>query len=432
MNDTEFEPLLSVLRAEAAGLTERAEDRIDTARAWREFLVLRDRASRSRRRRYLLMAAAATASAAVTAAVTVAVLGVAGPGSSGNRPPAGPGERHTPRPSHFPPLGVRSYPRAVVARIPLSAVQYLAQDGNWLWAVQMVPPPGPAVARHFDLVKIDARTGRMVLRVNLGQTPAVVAARAGIIWLTRPDRARQVARINPATGKVMTALRLRAAGNCGYLTFVARGLWAECGSGKWGSVFLRLNPVTGHVVERLGPVRGPVGFQSAFTPRSVWYSDNYAGLNGVVPANGLPGFRVLNVRDAAYPTSFVYIQSLVYEAGAVWALTNDESVAKINPADGHVEQVFTCRNYDPACQGGLGFMTAGQGSLWFLNDSYSDGHRSTSVLRVSMATGKPLGQVKIQPGSCGQPCYQIYGASGRIWVPTLTELIGIDPARVPG
>jgi len=414
---------------------------VNTARAWREFLVLRDRASRNRRRQYMFVAAAATASAAIAATVALAVLRVPGPSLSSNRPPVGPGERHTTRPSRstrlssstrassVPPANVRSYPRAVITRIPLSGVQYLAQDGNWLWAVQMVPPPGPLVARHFNLVKIGARTGRMVLRLNLGQNPVVVAAGEGTVWLTRPDQARQVARINPATGKVMMALRLRAARNCGYLTFVAGELWAECGSGKSGTVFLRLDPVAGHVLERLGPVRGPVGFQSAFTPGSVWYY-NDAGLNWVVPAHGRRGFRALTLRGAAYP-SFVYAKSLVYEAGAVWVLTNDESIAKIDPASGHIERVFTCRNFDPACQVGLDFMTAGEGSLWFMDDGYSKGHQTTSVLRVSMATGKLLGRVNVHPGSCGQPCYQIYAASGTIWVPTLTELIGIDPARLP-
>jgi hypothetical protein len=378
------------------------------------------------------VAVAAAASAAIAAAVALAVLRAPGPSLPSNRPSVAPGERHTTPPGQVAPVDVRGYPDAVVARIRVSGVQYLTQDGNRLWAVQVVPPPGPVVARHFNLLKIDARTGQVMLRVNLGQTPTVVAAGEGTIWLTRPGQARQVARIDPATGKAMMALRLQRAGNCGSLTFVAGQLWAECRGRTWGSVFLRLDAMTGHVLQRLGPVRGPIGFQSAFTPRSAWYSDNYAGLNGVVPGNGLRGFRILTVRDAAYPASFVYTQSLVYAAGAVWALTSDESVAKVDPANGHVERVFTCRDYDPACQGGLGFMTAGAGSLWFLNDGYSDGRGTTSVLRVSMATGRPLGQVKIQPGSCGEPCYQIYDAAGTIWVPTLTDVIGIAPARLPG
>jgi hypothetical protein len=427
MSDTDIEPLRRALRSQAAELAGTAAARIDTTSAWRDFRALRARASR--RRRHLLTAVAVTATAGVAAAVAVAALLVVAPGRG--RPP---GLILHPQPvrGHRAPPDVRSYPLAGVTRIPVSAVQSVARLGPWLWAVQMVPPPGPATSRHFNLLKIDTRTQKVVLSVNAGQDPTVVAAGAGTVWRTMPDRARQVARIDPATGRVMLTVRLPA-GNCGYLTFVGASLWAECGSGKQDSVFLELDHRTGSVRGRLGPVRGPIGYQSAFTPQGVWYTDNHAGLKVIFPTGASPsGQATITVRDPANPVSFVYTQSLVYGSGAVWALTSDGTVAKIDPVTREVVRTFRCGTIDPGCGPGLSFMAAGQGSLWFLVDGISGGHRTTSVLRASMSTGRPLGLVPVRPGSCGEPCYQIYDIGGRIWVPADAALVAIDPARLPG
>ena len=136
----------------------------------------------------------------------------------------------------------------------------------------------------------------------------------------------------------------------------------------------------------------------------------------------------MTVNYPAYPVSFFYTQSMVYSEGSVWVLTNDESVAKIDPANGRVTETFGYQNYDPTSAGGLNFLAVGQGSLWFL----ADGYPFSGVLRVSLATGKPLGRVPgIPSSSCGEPCSQIYVTSGAVWVADQVSLIRIDPARLP-
>lgn len=67
------------------------------------------------------------------------------------------------------------------------------------------------------------------------------------------------------------------------------------------------------------------------------------------------------------------------------------------------------------------------GSLWFLD------WRNGRVLRVSIATGEPVGLIPgIAAAPCPETCAQVYSTPGAIWVPSMHQLIRIDPARMPG
>ncbi len=416
MSDTDLERRLRALLPQAS------EHAVDTGRAWRSLRQSRSRAVRRRRR----IGTAAVTAVAVSAALVPVLTGAWPTGSQ-------PGRAPHPQASLEPVIGAgnlpapyRRYDRAVVARIPVGRgeVISLAKDGQAMWAVIGFRPNSNP---YFQLVRIDLRTGKVTLRTRLGQQPAVLAVADGVIWITNPAglARRQIARIDPATGRFVGVLHLDA-GPCGYLTVSLGQLWAECGSGPWNTVFLRLSPVTGQVLERLGPVRGPIGNQIAITPQGVWYYTNYSGLSGILRDGGRA--HVVTAQDLRYPVGFAFTRSLVYSQGALWVLTGDESVAKVDPATGRVLRFFSYRNYDTGRQGGLDFLTAGQGSLWFLDDGYP----FSGVLRVAMATGKPLGGVSIKPGACGQPCWQVYDTGGAIWVPTMGMLLRIDPGRMPG
>jgi hypothetical protein len=103
-----------------------------------------------------------------------------------------------------------------------------------------------------------------------------------------------------------------------------------------------------------------------------------------------------------------------------------EKLARIDAATGRLVGYYTYRNYDPARAGGLDYLAAGGGWLWFIDNGYP----FSGVLRVSEATGEPSGGVPIPPSSCGQvTCSQIYVTPGSVWVPTAELLIRIDPAR---
>lgn len=403
-----------------------ARRRVDTGAAWQRLQALR---SRSARRRRIAMAGCA---AAAVIAVRAATLTTAHPHDGNPDVPAsaGPHTRqdggHLAFDGYGPHVAYRQYPGAVTERIVVGGgeVLSLTRDGDAMWAVLVF---SPAAYPHFELARIDPRTGVVTLLTALGENPGVVAAAGGRLWMTNPaDGARdQVVRIDPVTGKITGGVHLKA-GHCGYLTSSGGELWAECGSGSWRTAFLRLDPATGQVLERLGPVRGPIGGQIAITPQGVWYYDNYSGLNGIMRTGGRQ--HIVTVRDIAYPVGFVFTRSLAYAQGALWVLTGDERVAKVDPGTGRLLRIFTYRSYDPGRQGGLDFLTAGQGSLWFIDDGYP----FSGVLRVAMSTGKPLGGVPIKPGACYQPCWQIYDAGGAIWVPTVGSLLRIDPARLPG
>ena len=387
---------------------------IDTDGAWRELRLRRSRAGHNRRR-WLAAAAAASVVAVVATAIPLlsGSLSAAPPG----RHPTGPASRPSTAPGTF-----RSYPGAIVARIAVSGVVDVVQAGARAWAVRN---SGSTASDSYQLVGIDLRTDRSTLRVNLGRSFRAVVAGHGMVWLTttKGQAQGQLERIDPATGGVITTLHLPV-GRCSYATYGGGRLWAQCADGRGATLFLRINPVTGVVDGRFGPVRGQFG-SIAVAPQGVWYN-NYSGISGLVGAGSAA--RAITVRDPAYPVSFAYAQSLVYSQGFIWVLTNDESVAKINPATGRVVRVYTYASYDPADNGGLDFLAAGGGSLWFLDDGYP----FSGVLRVSEATGRPLGGVTVPSGSCGEACWQIYVSGSAVWVPTMESLLRIDPARLPG
>ena len=432
MIDADLERRLERLRLTQAGLSgstcPASGYSIDTARAWRDFQLLRDRRNRNRRR--WLGVAAAAAAASVAAAVPA--LAHVGPQSKG---PTLPGARsHSPSPA----TSLRSYPRAVVARIKLGGVSMMVQDGTRAWAIR---GGRPTRSGHFttQLVGIELRTNTIALRKTVGPFQSTVAAGGGGVWLTTAagEAKGQIERLDPATGRVIATLHLPA-GRCYYATYASGSLWATCAAGGAATEFFRIDPATGQVRGRIGPVRDtakacewwmqsppcPIR-QIAVARDAVWYISGNLGLNGVVGVGRREQNITVNVHD--YPVGFDYhAQSLVSAGGFIWVLTEDESVAKIDPATGQVVRTYTYRTYDPSYQAALSFFAVGHRSLWFAE-------WPGKVLRVSLATGRPASQVSaLTPDLCRYGCGQIYSTSSAIWVPAGHLLIRIDPARLPG
>lgn len=392
--------------------TEQPTRPVDTSRAWREFLQRRSRASKNRH-------TGLTAALAVTAVVAIIVAARAG-GLFGVTP-------------HGRSAGlidgsarIRVYPGAIVARIPVSGVVSLVADGPSVWVVHAYGQVG--VSLSYQLVKIDERTNKVTLAVNLRYLPGSVAASAGMLWLTTGQgRARgQLVRLDPATGRVIATVHL-ATGPCDLVTFSLGSLWATCSEGVFGTEFLRLDPGTGQVTGRAGPVRAVVGSIAA-APGGIWFGVPFSPRSGIVRL-GHPHGQLITLRLPDRPVNYGGPQPMVYGQGFAWVLSPDESVAKIDPVTGRVLRFYTYRAYDSGHAGGLDYVAVGNGSLWFLDDGYP----FSGVLRVSVATGRPLGAVAApRSGDCGAtPCSQIYSTPGAIWVPTAVSLIRIDPARLP-
>ena len=388
---------------------------IDTDRGWREFEQLRARASTKLRRTL----AAGVVAVIAALAIAVPLLG----GTHGRRPPP-----HRSAAGNAP-TSPRTYRRAIVARFELSGVISVAGNSALAWAVRSASQPAtieqPAAATGFQLVAIDLGKNVILYRKNLGRHPRAVAAGAGRVWLTTPyGRARgQIMRIDPATGRVVRKLHLPA-GPCTALSFGFGHLFASCEvTGPTTTKFWRINPHTERAWQLTGTLH--TGVSSIFAaPQALWYVANYYGqITGLANAGGNP--QRVTVHDPSFRRAYLGIQSLVYGDGSLWVLGGDEAVTRIDPSTGRVVRHYTYRTYDPGRAGGLDFLTVGNGWLWFLDD----GHPFSGVLKVSEATGLPVGKVPIAVNSCGQQsCSQIYYTPGSVWVPTAEQLIRIDPA----
>jgi len=312
----------------------------------------------------------------------------------------------------------------------------MVQAGTRAWVVS---GGKPTRSGHFTslLTAIDLRTDSVVLRKTIGPFQATVAAGDGRVWLTTAggEAQGQLQRIDPATGRVIATLHLPA-GRCSYATYASASLWASCAPGGGAAEFFRIDPATGAILGRAGPVRGSTACwytqpppcpirQIAVARGAVWYINDGQGLSGVVGVGGRQ--RDITVKASDYPAGFDYhAQSLLSSGGFVWVLTEDESVAKIDPASGRVVQTYTYRTYDPNYNAGIAFFAVGHGSLWFIAGP-------GTVLRVSLATGRPVSRVaRIVPGLCRYQCGGIYSTPSAIWVPAGRWLIRIDPAKLPG
>jgi hypothetical protein len=412
MTDTDLERRLRDMRL--ADLPPGTAGRpIDTARAWRDFQSLRSRSAAIRRR------ATAAAAVAVVAAAAIAVPALAGSHSRGRGPqPSATGSL---------PPSTRSYPGAVAARYQLSGVTAVVGDAGHAWVIRDIGQPGEA--NTYQLAGINLQTNSIMFRVGLGGQPRAIASGDGRLWLaTGNGQSRgQVVRVDLATGQVLSTIHL-AAGRCDALSFGSGHLYAGCEVGGPGTMAVwRVNPVTQQAFRLTRTIRGYVGSLTATSEASLWYTVNYTRIAGLTNTGGNP--QPVTARGARYQDPAPDGQGLAYDPYSIWALSSGERLARIDASTGQVTQVFTYRNYDPRRAGGLDFLTAGGGWLWFLDNGYP----FSGVLRVSEETGRPAGGVAIAPNSCGQQsCSQIYFTPGSVWVPTAELLIRIATARLPG
>ena len=412
MTDTDLERRLRDLRQ--ADLPSGATGGpIDTARAWRDFQELRSRSAAIRHR---TMAAAALVLVAA-AAITAPALAGSRSGSPAPQPGASSGL----------PAAVRTYPGAVAARYQLSGVTAVVGDAEHAWVIRNIGPPGEA--NTYQLAGINLQTNSIMFRAGLGRQPRAIASGDGRLWLTTGNGQQrgQIVRVDLATGQVLSTVHL-AAGPCDALSFGSGHLFALCEVGGLARTAVwRINPVTQQAFRLTRAIRGYIDSFTATSEATLWYTVNYFRIAGLTNTGGNP--QPATASDAGYQDQAPGWPGLAYDGGSIWALSTGERLARIDAVTGRVTQVFTYRNYDPWRAGGLDFLTAGGGWLWFLDNGYP----FSGVLRVSEATGRPAGGVAVAPNSCGQQsCSQIYFTPGAVWVPTAELLIRISPARLPG
>jgi hypothetical protein len=411
--DTELERRLRDLsRTDNSRLAGRAAMAVNTERAWRD---LRDRRQGSAvRRRRGLVAATVVAVVAVVIAAPILSRSIAS-----SRKPTSTGS------GHAAPAAPKTYAGAITARIPLSGVVAMAGSGSHAYVIRRVGPP--ELAGTYQLVSIDLSTNTVSFQVGLGRQEPAMAAGGGKLWLTTANQGprAQIVEMNPETGRVTGRIHVQA-GACAGLAFGSGRLFAVCGnSGATRAELWSIDPRSGRARLVSAAMHGYANSIVA-TPHALWYSTNYIVIRGFANPAGQP--RPLSADWGGYQVS-PGGQGLVYASGSIWALAAGEQLARIDPSDGRVQRVYTYRDYDPSRLGGLDFLTAGGGWLWFLDNGYP----FSGVLRVSMATGHPAGGVPVPPNSCGQQtCSQVYYVAGSVWVPTAELLLRIDPAKLPG
>jgi streptogramin lyase len=403
MTETELEQRLRELRMMDMPPSSTARP-IDTASAWREFQALRTR-SVANRRRVLTAAAAAV----------VAVLVIALPLLSGTHH-----HTRTTQPGTSMP---KTYPSAVVGRIPFSRVESVVGDAAHAWVIRLFGPPVmPAVYR---LTGIDLRDNSVMFTTSLGNHQPSIATGDGRLWVTTPygQGRGQIERLDLATGQVLSTIHL-GAGLCGQIAYGSGQLFAACANANSDTTDLwQINPVTERTRRLAGAMHGHI-FSLTAAPGALWFT-RVPGVIGLVTTIGRPHVILL---QKAYQY-YVGELSVVYGDGSVWLLRGAERLVRFDPRTGQIQRRFTYRNFDPRRAGGLDFLTAGNGWLWFLDNGYP----FSGVLRVSESTGRPDGGVTIPPASCGQRvCSRIFHTPGNVWVPTAGLLIRISTSRLPG
>ncbi len=251
-------------------------------------------------------------------------------------------------------------------------------------------------------------TSDMAIRRAIESLPYRKRACVVLRYLVGLSEAETATALGISVGTVKSPVRAVAYGGSQF--------WLACGSSA--TTFLRLDPASGRVLAEGGPAHNVSAV--AATADGVWYANDW-GVSGLVGTGARLSW--VHASDSAIPVSLGYTDSLIYGQGFLWSFTNDEGVAKIDPATGRIVRIYGYQSYDPRYSMGLDFFTVGLDSLWFLAEGQA---QATSVLRVSLATGRPQGEVS-GVGSCGEPCWQIYVASGSVWVPTQHHVTRIDP-----
>jgi hypothetical protein len=403
MNDVRFEQLRTALQSES-------DRRIDVNQAWDRFQRRRPHASRQRRRHLAAVAVAAVVVAASLSAVVVRLEGGANSHSGANGTAA-----------------VTPARDAVAARIPVADVVSMTADGSDVWAL----------TGSHELVRIDARTNAVTLRVHVADVAnnSAVVAGGGALWLdgTGPAGHARLLKIDPGTGAISAQTTLPA--GCSQAAYGLDHVWVLCNAANTAKV-LRVDPATAQVDAQTGALPGPV-YTFVAGSEGVWLVANTGILQVDPSGTRLTGLTVTGSAKYLSVNSPDYIgplgaDELALGDGAVWALDGNvsgrpESLAEINPVTGRITVAFTYPEVADTSNDFWDLNAAfGSGSIWMLAPLGGN-----EIVRISTTSGNPVGRV-YPGGSCSQYCMQIYAIAGAVWEPTAQQIIRINPAPIPG
>ncbi len=362
------------------------------------------------RRRVVVIAAAA----AVLAGAVLATIAITGrdepPGTTTNAvsTPAAPAPPALPLDADavafVDPAG-----RRVLGQSPLAGVADLLVGAGGVWALR---------DQESQLVRIDPRTGRPAMTVDLPFPPGGMAATATDVWVSEAGGPGVVS-VAADSGEVAAPLAVTERAGEGTSIAVSDGsVWL----GR-GAAVLRIDPDSGRVIARFAT---PLGADLlAAADDAVWVASSADGRLFEIDAAAN--------RIVARPKLHGFVTDLAVGGGSAWVtVTPEDRVYRLNPDDGSVQASFA----------------AGPGpeSVAFAGDAVIVANgRDDSLSRIDLATGE---RESLRTGASPMV---VRADGGTAWIASvepaatpipledgnevrvaLTGDLGMDPATAPG
>jgi DNA-binding beta-propeller fold protein YncE len=291
----------------------------------------------------------------------------------------------------------------VVARIAVDdspRQPVLAADALW-------------VVGERALHRIDPSSNRLVATIPVGTlvaAPAAVALATGVAWvpaggsssLWRVDRAA-----NRVDGRIGLGRRL-----LGPVGVTARDdtVWVSCCAFQHGprpaGMLLRVDTRRNRVVERIPIVDGPLAVTAGAD--AVWVATARGGVLRVDPASNRVVGRVVLAAGSR-------VEAITASPGGIWAVdTGDHSVLRLDPGSGRVGLAVAA----PVPRG----LGVGDAGAWVIvtNDR--------TLARVDERDGRLRARV---PAEVVRDVRGIAVGPGALWVTTGSEVLRLDPRRLP-
>jgi virginiamycin B lyase len=261
------------------------------------------------------------------------------------------------------------------------------------------PPLRPGVSA--PAVRRDMSAIKPIAAFPVEGSPDWQVVTGDAVWVTSA-KTNTVHRLDPKTNKVVATVEVGKK-PCSGLAAGFGSIWVpNCTDQTISRIDMKTNTVTATI--DVGPAASEGGI--AASADSVWIlSDKTGLLSRIDPATNRA------VAEIQVPNGSVVC--LLGEDSAIWVVSPDESVvARVDPKTNLVTDRI---EVGPQPR----FATAGEGSIWTLNQG--DG----SVSRIDVRTRKPITDIQLGiPGAGGEIAY----GEGYVWVTIMqVPLTQIDP-----
>jgi hypothetical protein len=243
---------------------------------------------------------------------------------------------------------------------------------------------------------------RVIAHIPVGEQGGGIVWAKGFIWLVGVYPHSEVAKIDPATNRIVGRLRLGGAVDDAWIGYGEGSLWVSRSSANEVDR-VSLSPLAlVHRIKLEDPFDVAVGFGSVWVPQFNPY--RWSRIDARANA-------VTMTQPATGPTS------AVVDGGNVWILAHrSQSLLEINSAGGTVTRSIPVKTGGSVPER----IAAGFGSIWATDP------QSSSVARIDEVTGKQLVEIVLPLPRLFNP-YGIATGGSSVWVATDHGLGRISP-----